>query len=148
MHTRCAYNLKLHFPEYTGVGQKQASEATFKLAKHAACHHFRKHRAAYMQKFCQYACAHYRAKKNQVVFSSLNDSLARIRKAKLLDCGEGTLGFTNGYDISISSTEYFSFEELVGVLLHEELHCFCRVKGRWLSARSEHYCMEKLGETF
>ncbi len=39
------------------------------------------------------------------------------------------------------------FDELVGTLLHEELHCFCKVRGKWLSVDSEHHCMRALGET-
>lgn len=39
-----------------------------------------------------------------------------------------------------------SFDQLVGTLIHEELHCFCKVRGNFLGARSDHHCMKVMGE--
>jgi len=39
-----------------------------------------------------------------------------------------------------------SFDELVGVLVHEYLHNWCRVRGHFMSCHNEHQCMRGLGD--
>ena len=38
------------------------------------------------------------------------------------------------------------FDQLVGTLVHEELHCFCKARCRSLGVAIEHHCMQVLGD--
>ena len=49
--------------------------------------------------------------------------------------------------IWISKTVPMSFEELIGLLIHEALHDTARVDGEFLSCDHEHRCMAILGDT-
>tara|TARA_B100000965_G_scaffold347794_1_gene320054 strand:+ start:733 stop:861 length:129 start_codon:yes stop_codon:yes gene_type:complete len=39
-----------------------------------------------------------------------------------------------------------TFDELVGTLVHEELHCFCLARGKFMGVAADHQCMRTLGE--
>ena len=144
MRTRGGLKTCGSFPEYplkprrTPVDQERLAKA-----KIAATQFFEKHRDEYMRVFTNYCSRKYRCKRTAVKFEDVEKSKRRIRNATLYD--SDYYGETNGLHIWVS-TRPMCYEELVGTLVHEELHCFCRVRGRFLGERADHHCMAVLGE--
>lgn len=146
MRLRSHYSLNKSFPRYESRRRQTVNRLYLALAKQKACEHFAKHAHEYRRAFRQYATRRHRCKPSAVQFAPLDDSLDRIRSAVLDPQSDDCYGWTEGRTISVSSVLPMGFDEIVGTLLHEELHCFCRVRGRYLSAESEHHCMRVVGE--
>lgn len=95
--------------------------------------------------FSRYATRKYHCKPQQVKFDSANQ-LQRMLCATLKKLDHDTLGETDGNQIWISSSTPMTFDDVVCVLVHEYLHNFCRVRGRFMSCYNEHQCMRGLGD--
>ena len=118
----------------------------FALAKVKAVTLFRKKVARYRQVFRMYATRKYKCKPSAVDFKPLSLMERSIRQARLCPLEPLVYGEADGWDIRVNSEMSMGFDALVGTLLHEALHCFCRVRGRWLPISGEHHCMQVLGE--
>lgn len=69
-----------------------------------------------------------------------------MMKAKLVVLHDDILGETDGESIAINSALPMTWDSLVSTLVHEALHNYCRVRGRFMSCENEHKCMHGLGE--
>ena len=116
------------------------------LAKMKATLHFTEHAKEYRRVFRQYATRRLRCKPSAVRFDPVAESLERIRRAVLCD-KDDCYGWTDGYCIRVSGVVPMGFDLLVGTLIHEELHCFCQARCRFLGAAIDHHCMRVLGDT-
>lgn len=105
---------------------------------------FKSNRLKLEKHFVRYATRRYRCKSQQVRFK-FEKQITLLKLAKLSECGENNLGETDGSNIYISKHMPMSSNELVAVLLHEALHNFCVVKGKFMSCENEHRCMSSLG---
>jgi hypothetical protein len=114
-------------------------------AKMKATTFFREHEQRYKDVFCRYATRKYRCKPSAVQFDSTAQSERRIREAVIVT-DPSCFGRTDGITISISNSHPMGFDLLVGTLIHEALHCFCQVRGKWLPTAAEHHCMHILGD--
>jgi hypothetical protein len=127
------------------MSKRQVDERFLQQAIRRATWHFRLHHQEYKRVFRQYLCRRWRCKPSAVKFSPITDSMRRIRATRLVD-GYHFYGWTDGLQINVSRDLPMLFVELVTTLLHEELHCFCKARGRFLSAKTDHHCMRVLGE--
>lgn len=93
--------------------------------------------------FLRFATRKYRCKPQQVSFEC-ESQLELLKRAALGVCGEGNLGETDGVSITVNEALPMSFDELVATLVHEYLHNFCRVRGKFMSCDNEHSCMRGL----
>jgi hypothetical protein len=144
MRTRCQFTLNKSFPSYNEHDRRHlVTPQRLNQAIHKATSLFAAKRPEYTRVFRNYASKHLHCKRQAVKFCPLSESQARIRKAQLYDSQH--FGETDGLQIWISRKP-MSFAELVGTLIHEELHCFCRARGRYLGAESDHHCMKTLGD--
>ena len=91
--------------------------------------------------FSRFATRKYRCKPQQVKFVNTIPLLKHVYLEDTQNLGE-----TDGKRIGISSTVPMTFDELVGVLVHECLHNYCKVRGRFMSCYNEHVCMRGLGD--
>lgn len=101
----------------------------------------RSHRVKIQKHFRTFAVRKYVCKPQQVTFEN---TIKLLRKVSLVDMYN--LGETDGTCIDISQTVPMSFDELVGVLVHECLHNYCKVRGKYMSCHNEHTCMRGLGD--
>ena len=147
MRTRSAYQCNGGFPDYAHEVKKPVDERRLQQAVMKATWHFAFNRHEYERVFRQYACRKLHCKPSAVKFCPESESLQRIRTA-VLSKGTDFYGWTDGVTIHVSSELPMAFDELVGTLIHEELHCFCTARGKWLGAASDHHCMRVLGERF
>jgi len=145
MKTRTSYTLCGAFPMYEHTAKRCVDERMLQLAKMKATQHFRTHVHEYERVFRQYVTRRLRCKPSAVKFQPLSESLKRIRGAVLFDAHD-YFGWTDGLLIRICNGMPMGFDQLVGTLIHEELHCFCKARCRFLSAATEHHCMYVLGE--
>lgn len=93
--------------------------------------------------FRAFAVRKYRCKPAQVTFDTPG-ALRRISRAFLIDEVPGYLGQTDGKSIEIMRTA-MTHGLLVNTLIHEALHDWCRVRGKFMSCANEHHCMRVLG---
>jgi hypothetical protein len=91
--------------------------------------------------FSRYATRKYKCKPQQIAFE---DTSKLLHKVSLGLCS-GNLGETDGTQITISDVVPMTFDELVAVLVHECLHNYCLVRGKFMSCYNEHMCMRGLG---
>ena len=91
-----------------------------------------------------YEVAELPCKRRQIKFDDVG-AVRRIKTAVLCYDDEEIWGRTDGHTIEISGG-YMSYPQLVGTLLHESLHDWCRVRGRVMSCAGEHFCMHKCGD--
>lgn len=145
MRTRYSYKDEHAFPLYEQTTCAPVTPQRLQQAIAKATSHFLKHHREYQRVFRQYACRKLRCKKSAVAFCPVVESLRRIRHAQLAACHD-CYGWTNGINIFISSDVPMAHDMLVGTLVHEELHCFARARGRYLGQETEHHCMRVLGE--
>lgn len=96
-------------------------------------------------RFRNYAVRKYKCKPQQVTFDD-NGALKRIKKAVLFDDEPGLMGRTDGEVIEISSNCEMNHSEIVGTLIHEAMHDWCKVRGKSMSCAKEHYCMSMCGD--
>jgi hypothetical protein len=87
----------------------------------------------------------YRCKPQQVKFNT-ERQLKLLKTAKLKPLDEDTMGETDGLEIRLNSEASFAWDRLVSTLVHEFLHNYCLVRGRYMSCENEHKCMLGLGE--
>ena len=72
--------------------------------------------------------------------------MRRLRHAVLRDAKrDDLLGETDGECISIFAIP-MSHAMLVGTLIHEALHDWCKVRGRPMSCANEHCCIAEIGD--
>ena len=114
------------------VAKSQAARL-FKSGCGSAQHRFRRH-----------ALRKYRCKASQIKFDDTG-ATKRIAQAVICYDDDSILGRTDGHTIEIACV-HMSHAELVGTLIHEAMHDWCKVKGRSMSCVSEHYCMGKCGD--
>ena len=145
MQTRQRYRNRKAFPAYAQTHRSVVTARRLQQAVHRATAHFEEQGPEFQRVFRQYACRRLRCKAHAVAFAPLAESLKRIRSARLVDVDD-CYGWTDGHVIYVSRLLPMAFDELVGTLLHEELHCFCHARGKWLGIEREHHCMRVLGE--
>ena len=145
MRTRLAYDTNKSFPAYGEAALQRVPPRRLFLATQRATAHFTEHAHHFRRVFRRYICRRWRCKPSAVKFARLHASLRRIRSAALVDCDD-CYGWTDGATIYVSRQVEMTFAELVGTLLHEELHCFCQARGKFLGAECDHHCMRVLGE--
>lgn len=118
--------------------------ARMNIAKTQALSLFKTHRAAAQLRFRRHALRKYRCKSSWVVF---DDDAAEKRISEAVICydDDSILGRTDGHTIEIACVD-MSHPELVGTLIHEAMHDWCKVRGRSMSCVSEHLCMGKCGD--
>ena len=102
-----------------------------------------RHAKRLQRHFSRYAMRKYRCKPSQVSF---DNTVPLLQKAKLVPLSEEVVGETDGVEICINSIVPMTWDHLVSTLVHESLHNFCRVRGRFMSCHNEHQCMRGLGE--
>jgi hypothetical protein len=102
-----------------------------------------RHKVKLQKHFSRYATRKYKCKPQQVKFK---ETAQLLRRVTLGVEGIDNLGETDGVSIQISDTAPMTFDELVGVLVHECLHNYCTVRGRFMSCYNEHICMRGLGD--
>ena len=146
MRTRTAYTLHGAFPKYEHVSRRCVDARMLQLAKMRATQHFTEHADEYRRVFTQYVTRRLRCKPSAVKFDPLQKSLKRIRSAVLFPADDH-FGWTDGEVIRVCCNYPMGFDQLVGTLVHEELHCFCKARCRFLGTATEHHCMCVLGET-
>lgn len=95
--------------------------------------------------FSRFATRKYRCKPQQVTFDEEQQE-SMLRNTRLCTCTEDCYGETDGSSISISPDEPMTHDLLVSVVVHEALHNYCKVRGRYMSTHNEHQCMRSLGE--
>lgn len=97
------------------------------------------------RRFSNYAVRKYRCKPQQVAFDDAG-AKKRIREAILFYDDETLLGRTDGETIEICGVCGMTHPELVGTLIHEAMHSWCRVRGNFMPCNREHYCMSRCGD--
>ena len=137
------------FPEYDRAQpERLTTEGLLRLAKMKAVMIIKERAPVAEAAFRSYAARVYRVKPQQVTFD--DRCVRRIRNACLsmtLDadlCGETELDDEG--QIWISGIQPMSFARLVGTLVHESLHGWCRVRGKCMPIEREHACMKRLGD--
>ena len=115
-------------------------------AKWEARHIFRDRLALSHDAFRKYAQRKYRCKPQQVSFDD-SGALRRIKDAVIMSGDNNYLGETDGIEIRITRMP-MSHPLLVGTLLHEAMHDWCKVRGCCMCCKKEHFCMTKIGEIF
>ena len=145
MKTRYTYDNNKGFPRYVDENKRCVDTRFLNLAVFKATAHFSANYEEYKKVFTQYATKKFHCKPSAVKFDKITSSIKRIQNAVLQDVDD-CYGWTDGCTIYVSSVLEMSFDQLVGTLIHEELHCFCKVRGNFLGARSDHHCMKVLGE--
>ncbi len=145
MRTRSSYALNGAFPAYHHHHKKHVDQRFLQQAIQKATWHFAFNVDEYKRVFRNFACRRLRCKPSAVKFDTVEASLARIRGAVLVP-GDDFYGWTDGVRIHISHDLPMGFDQLVGTLIHEELHCFCKARGRYMGADSDHHCMRVLGD--
>lgn len=115
------------------------------LAKSIAVNMFRAGAAASMRKFRRSMSRRYKCKPSAVTFEPLAGPTQRIRRAVLVSGYPHLYAQTDGYTIEVSDAP-MTFKELVGSLVHEALHSWCMVRGKWVPEAPEHHVMRALGD--
>ncbi len=147
MKTRFAYENNKYFPRYSDRHTRRVDIRFLNLAKCKATIHFSMHIERFKQVYKRYLTRKMHCKPSAVKFDKMSTSITRIQNAVLQDVDD-CYGWTDGSRIYISTILEMSFNQVVSTLIHEELHCFCKVRGKALGAQVEHHCMKVLGEVF
>jgi len=114
------------------------------VAKWQAKYLFCKGGAAAQRIFYNHAARKYRCKASQITFDDTG-ALKRIAEARVCYDDDSILGRTDGHSIEIACV-CMTHAEIVGTLIHEAMHDWCKVKGKSMSCVGEHYCMGKCGD--
>ena len=146
MLTRTRYTLNGAFPRYAHTVERCVSEGMLSLAKMKATQHFATHSHEYRRVFRQYVKRKLHCKPSAIKFDPISKSVKRIRDAVLVESNDA-YGWTDGVSIRVCKNMPMGFDLLVGTLIHEELHCFCKARSNFLGADVEHHCMRCLGDT-
>jgi len=103
------------------------------------------HNSAQMQcTFRDFATRRYKCKRSQVKFET-DKALRLVRNAVVSDERDDILAQTDNVCIEVMRVP-MQHSELVGVLLHEAMHNWCVVRGKYMSCCNEHRCMGRLGD--
>ena len=138
------------FPSYpevdAGAEGPLVTAGRLQKAKWQARHIFNERLDLSQSAFRKYAQRKYRCKARQVCFDD-RGAMRRIRDAVISYKNLNHLGETDGVQIRITGMP-MTDELLVGTLIHEGMHNWCSVRGRFMSCENEHFCMTKVGEIF
>ena len=132
------------YPEYQLTNCTLVTPQRLEIAKWQAKRLFKEGICTAQERFRKFALRKYRCRSSQVSFNDAG-SLKRIEEAKLIDDQPDCWGQTDGKTIEICACA-MSESRLVCTLIHEALHDWCRVRGKVMSCRAEHYCMAKCGD--
>ena len=132
------------YPDYPEDTDVLVTDKRLSIAKWQAAQLFDEKGDEIRRRFTNYALRKYRCKRRQIKFDNVG-AVRRIKRAVLCYDDEEIWGRTDGHTIEISAG-YMSYPQLVGTLLHESLHDWCRVRGRVMSCAGEHFCMHKCGD--
>ena len=146
MQTRHALHFRNDsvYPLANGSASNVVTPQRLQIAKWQACVEFKRRVTQKERTFTNFAARHYRCKRSQVKFDTAK-SLRLIRNAVVSDECEDILGQTDGAQIEIMRVP-MEHSEIVGVLLHEGMHNWCTVRGKYMSCANEHKCMATLGD--
>ena len=142
MQTRYRPPNECVFPNRVRLPAKVVTKGSLQLAKPYAAEILRAKKSKLQKHFIRFATRKYRCKPQQVTFT---DKSKLLQTVSLGYCN-GNLGETDGVCITISHVEPMTFDELIGVLVHECLHNYCLVRGKYMSCYNEHMCMRGLGD--
>lgn len=145
MKTRNSYEYNRSFPKYKHICNRLVNTKMLTLAKTRAALHFKEHSQEYKRIFRNYIRKRFFCKKSAIHFDPIYKSMHRIHNAVLVETTD-CYGWADGLRIHISNSIQMGFDLLVGTLIHEELHCFCKARGKYLGADIEHHCMRVLGD--
>ena len=106
------------------------TSSRLELAKPYAVSVIKTHSQKLQRHFSRFATRKYRCKPQQVSFDT-DAQLKRLRAATLEECPVDVCGETDGQRIWVSPNVPMSFDELVGVLVHEFMHNYCNVRGTY-----------------
>ena len=118
------------------------------LAKWQACKLLQLKFELAESRFRNYAVRKYKCKPQQVKFQNKR-ALRRIKAAILFYTDTENpplLGQTDDWQIEISGTLPMTHVEIVSTLVHEAMHNWCLVRGKYMSCQSEHRCMHTCGD--
>ena len=123
----------------------EVTQSRLEMAKWSATLLFTERSAVSKRAFRNFAVRKYRCKPQQVTFDD-KGALRRIRGAILSYSDDPYLnGQTSLTQIEIMH-QWSTWAELVTVLIHEAMHNWCRVRGKFMHMENEHWCMGRLGE--
>ena len=120
------------------------TEDRLHLAKWQAKQLFRDGSGTAQRTFHNHAVRKYRCKASQITFDDTG-ALKRIAEATVCYDDDDILGRTDAHAIEIACVD-MTHAEIVGTLIHEAMHDWCKVKGKSMSCVGEHYCMGKCGD--
>ena len=124
---------------------REVTRCRLELAKWHATLLFTERSAVSKRAFRNFAVRKYRCKPQQVTFDD-KGALRRLQGAILSYSDDPDLnGQTSETQIEIMY-QWSTWAELVTVLLHEAMHNWCRVRGKFMHTENEHWCMGRLGE--
>ena len=124
---------------------KEVTKSRLELAKWRANLLFTERSAVSKRAFRNFAVRKYRCKPQQVTFDD-KGALRRLQGAILSYSDDPYLnGQTSETQIEIMY-QWSTWAELVTVLIHEAMHNWCRVRGKFMHTENEHWCMGRLGE--
>ena len=132
------------YPEYRAKKRALVTPQRLQIAKWQSKQLFKDGLSTAKVYFRNFALRKYRCKRSQITFDD-KGALRRLENAILCDDHPDMWGQTDGKQIEICECEMCD-DLLVGTLLHESLHDWCRVRGKVMSCRAEHYCMAKCGD--
>ena len=128
---------------------REVTKSRLELAKWRATLLFTERSAVSKRAFRNFAVRRYRCKPQQVTFDD-KGALRRIQRAILSYSDDpGLMGQTSETQIEImygTTSHWGTWAELVTVLIHEAMHNWCRVRGKFMHTENEHWCMGRLGE--
>ena len=128
---------------------REVTKSRLELAKWRATLLFTERSAVSKRAFRNFAVRKYRCKPQQVTFDD-KGALRRIQRAILSYSDDpGLMGQTSETQIEImygTTSHWGTWAELVTVLIHEAMHNWCRVRGKFMHTENEHWCMGRLGE--
>ena len=124
---------------------KEVTKSRLELAKWRATLLFTERSAVSKRAFRNFAVRKYHCKPQQVTFDD-KGALRRLQGAILSYSDDPDLnGQTSETQIEIMY-QWSTWAELVTVLVHEAMHNWCRVRGKFMHTENEHWCMGRLGE--
>ena len=115
------------------------------LAKWQAKQILKSRRRIGHMRFKCYAVRKYKCKPQQVTF---DDKRAEqlIDNAVLYIDDPKYLGQTDNIQIRINAVRPLTYADIVGTLIHESMHNWCSVRGKYMSMQNEHHCMGMCGD--
>lgn len=134
------------YPE-TEFGREIVNKRRLEIAKWQAKDLFVRGGVHAKRVFVSFATRKYFCKPSQVTFED-GAALKRIKEASVGEIDPAfpnVLGQTDGTMIEVMPVS-MSHSEIVATLLHEGMHDWCRVRGKFMSCKNEHRCMSTAGD--